>query len=480
MTTVDYSSGNVEWNESGLTNVTFRRRTDITEVVTMPVYDEEENPVYLTDEEGNSILDEEGNPIPATEIIVNQTVTQDEIPAQVNRLYVYNTYTYIQFVPTTTDTVQDVRPVDLGTPESDGYYEYDKRDYYNDDYHQSFVIENNTGNIYSLENAVYIETINNGLLKIKDSSYVWDCRIKENDELEIFTLFQNAMLGIGKYFKDKYGNNYIQNGSLDEIVPETNTIFFRNHTYSMAVNTGDVVFADGDPGKTYWTAPLTSNAMHIDATRIRIMEANLTSRTITASDYLEFYPDPDITGRSGVEGVFIKNKELYIWGSDNILIVDTDTMAIKHYVECRMDGGIDTNLFYYNMVLPDTVLVRDLYGVRFPAALPADKLFYYQFDFAILPVSDEPYYFDVSVTNYDLSYNGHCQAFGGGLVPLLEGLDERAGDANGPWTKTTLHGRDEYMVVIKEVNGERIPVVIKTSEYIAEDQQTIVLKPINR
>jgi hypothetical protein len=461
-TTVDFSHGNVEWNESGLTNVTFKKKTTVDETVYIP----------QVDEEGNPVLDEEGNPV--YEIVENQTVTQDEIPAQVNRLYAHNTFTYIQFIPNDTYAIPDTRPADLGTIDQDGYFAYDKRDYYNDDYHQSFVIENSTGNIYSVENAVYIETIHNGLLKIKDSPYIWDARIKANDELEIFTLFQNTAIWVNDYFKDKFGNNYISNDLLNTTVPETNTVFFKyapsknDSTYMIATNNGDVVYANGDLN-TYWTDPANSNSQNIGATQLRIMGANLTTRPVDSNDYLEF------NNRS-----FIKNKEWYFWsGSNDVLIVNTDTAAIKHYIECRL-GGLYSSYDYYNTVLYDTVLIRDGYGTIIPAQLPYDKLYYYKFDFNSLPVSDEPYYYDISIDNYGSEYSGHCQAFGAGLKLLLENLDYDTGRAVGPWKKTTINGQEEYIVIIQEIAGEKVPVAVKSSEYMAEEQQTIILKPINR
>jgi hypothetical protein len=440
-TTVDYSHGNVEWDESGLTNVTFKKRT--TETVVIPIYDEE------------------GNLIEEQEVEDGQTVTQDEIPAQVNRLYVYNTYSFIQFVPDDTVTISDTRPDDLGILDSNGYFKYDKQDYYNDDYHQSFVIENSTGNIYSLEDKVYIESIHNGLLKIKDSPYIWDCRIKDNDELEIFTLFQNTAINIGDYFKDKYGNNYICNDLLDTRDSTTNTIFYKNayykedSVYKIATNSGDVVFFNGNIG-TYWSDPAHLNSVELGATQIRIMTENLTSRPISMDEYLEID-----------DGFFIKNKELFIWGSNwggnNVVIADTDTVKIKHYVQF---GGSGYGVYYgfYNVMSYDIALVRDYVGNQFPA----DNIYYYKINFGSLTQSDEPFYFSIN-TGSSISPNSYLFT-NSDLKLILEGIDRNVGDITGPWTKTTINGQDEYIIIMKEVNGEKIPVAVKTSEYVAERQ----------
>jgi len=175
--TSDISHGNIEIDESRMINVTFIKKTTIDYDILIPVYDNDGNPVYLLDEKGNKVLDEDGEPIIETRIFDEQEITQDEIHAQINRLYVYNNYTFIQFVPDETSKVTDTRPSDLGNQDLDGYYEYDKRDYYNDDIHRSFIIENRTGNIYSLYDSLHIESIHNGLLKLKDSTFIYDCRI---------------------------------------------------------------------------------------------------------------------------------------------------------------------------------------------------------------------------------------------------------------------------------------------------------------
>lgn len=471
--TTDISHGNVEWDESGLTNVTFKKKTTVDTTVYIPVCDEEGHPIYLTDENGILLEDEEGHLILKMQVIEEQTVTQDEIPTQVNRLYAYNTYTFIQFVPDDTATLPDIRPNDLDKPDHDGYYAYDKCDYYNDDFHQSFVIENSTGNIYSLADTVHIESIHNGLLKIKDNPYIWDCRIKTNYELELFTLFQNTTIHIRDYYKDKYGNNYIYNNAIDTIVPETNTVFFQDSSfYIMARNTGEVVFIDG-------VLNVSRIGTSEGASEIRIMGENLSSRPISSDDYLEFddesflvngdspFLDSHYTnsGSYGSSGSFIKNKEWFFWGNGFILILNTDTAAINHYIMCvtsRNGSGTAGSGVFYSISL-DTVLIRDIFELN----LSSDKLYYYQFDFNSLPVSNERYAFDIGENRES-------------LILLLENFDKKVGNASGPYTVTTLNGQVEYTVFMQEVNGKRIPVAVKSSEYVAEEQQTITLKPINR
>ena len=438
-----------------MTNVTFKKRT--TETVVIPVYDSE------------------GNLIREDPVEDGQSITQDEIPAQVNRLYVYNNYTFIQFVPEFADSIRDTRPFDLeysALADRLGYFDYDKQDYYNDDYHQSFIIENSTGNIYSLDNDVHIETIHNGLLKIKDSPFVWDCRIKDTDELEIFTLFQNERVLVLDYYKDKYGNNYIFNGSIDDTDAETNTLFVKNLEYVVASN-GEVVFFEGleCSGEGYVNLDVSvlttyrnkffigdqwwSGLFYDDISQIRVMQKNLASRAVTEDDYFEFrgFACANPPTRLAPYGPFshIKNKELFIYGNDYwhcayFRVLDTDTAETKFYLNLGS---------YYDDIYPHGINNYNIRMVSYNTALIHEKengkLSYLKIDFN---------------ASQEANFNN---------IQLLKTFDP--GDN---WTITTINSQDTYQVHFEDVDGDLIPHVIKTDEYVAPEQGTITLTPINR
>ena len=529
-----------------LVNVTFTKQNP-GETVTMPVYDADGNPVYETGEDGEFVKDEEGNFVQKVQTVTGE-MTQDEIPAQVNRLYVYNNYTFIQFVPTVTSFsitqprpgyngsdpmggggiiqgpiysdppiqvgVEDLRPSEDCLYIQGDYYSYDAGPYYNNEYHQSFIIENTTGNIYSLGEDVYIRSISSGLLKINDidkmkerkqeiedssndpyggnygyygqnkfehvndSPLIWDYRINQAGELEIFPLFTNTEIAVDGYgyFKDRHGNNYVKNTTLDTTNPETNTVLYKDHFYQTA-KTGDVVFANGkmefhDPDSSD-----SSSAQVITGAReIKIMGAGLTPRAITSNDYLEFD-----------DGSVIKNQELY-WVNavessygysfpiKGVIVVDTSTAAIKRNI--RLEGSYED----YRMLSYDTVLIRGRSG----SALSSNKLYYYKFDFAALPESNKQNVFTADSSRvpdtsneWNAAYYAGYQVFGEGLTLLFAGLTDNSG-VSGPFSTMTLSGQTHYAVVIKEVNGEKIPEGITVSEYQAEEQAAITLKPINR
>jgi len=467
--TVEDYEGNSEWDETGLTNVTFKKRT--TEIVYIPIYDDDGNII------GENIIEE------------NQTISQDEIPAQVNKLYVYNSYTFIQFVPDVTDLIPDIRPDDLGRPDRAGYYGYDKKNYYNDGYHQSFVIENSTGNIYSLADAVYIEETHNGLLKIKNSPYIWDFRIKDNDELEIFTLFQNKTIEVFDYHKDKYGNNYIYNSDIDIIDRSLNTIYFTAPDYHVASN-GEVLYMKGNGAILNRRSVDFSRLRDIDIEylngskgflcnitsvfstfeEIKLVGQNCSFRTVNDNDVLYFNGFQGLDGQDlyndfrGIDASrryisHLKNKKLYFYENmhnlslqTQISVINTDTFNFDYRI--FWNDSVDWSV-YYNIVI--------FYGND-------NNIYYCKIDFNSLPAE---------FINYGNGYikfiipNNHDSC-----TLLMENVNWIP-DV-GSWEIVTPNIRDKYSFVLKDINGEKIPTVVKTSEYVAEEQQVITLKPINR
>jgi hypothetical protein len=478
-TTAAYIPGSMEWDETGLTKVAFIKTT--TETVTIPVYDEDGNVI------GEELVENGG------------TITQEEIQSQVNRLYVHNSYTFIQFVPIEIAGINDVRPAYVGAPDYYGYSEYDRQNYYNDDYHQTFVIENNTGNIYSLDNGLYIETVHNGLLKIKDRPYIYDCRINSNNELEVFSLFQNTAVTVYDYYKDKYGNNYIYNNTLDTTDATTNTIYFKRPEYIAASN-GEVVHVQGvqalvsipynpqslyfnDIGDSNWWADLgISGSFPITTavTGVNVMTSGCASRPVTETDDLKFpayegYHGKEYRGISGFS--HIKDKELFFiknysgyFGEVELVVFDTDTASVKHAIDCSLKDAAASGYNESEALNYNTVLIQDYAN---------GKVYYYKIDYSSLPATANKYTFTDSTDGWLPQYLPYVSLYGNGLVLLFEDFDMDTSYL-GHWEKNTISGKVEYMVALKDIGGEKIPKIITVSEYVAEEQQVITLKPINR
>ncbi len=231
----DYFHGKTEFDDSGITKVTFIKNTTVTETV----------------------RDHKGNIISETD-----TVTQDELPAQVNKVYVYNNMTFLQFIPVTPNNegvlsndgyqMVDIRPDNLKI-EEDGSTAFDKIDYRTNEFHQSFVIDNQTGYIYKIDD-IWIIQLHNGLCKIRPEESqevdpqpdtIYDYRINEDNRLEFFTLIQNPTVNVYEYFKDIHGNNFIQTNSLELYDSATKTYFFKWDFFEGSGPTvDDFVFTD--------------------------------------------------------------------------------------------------------------------------------------------------------------------------------------------------------------------------------------------
>lgn len=199
-TTEIFSNGDVEFDEGGISKVTFRKNTEKTE----------------------EIYDANGNRISS-----DTEITQDEIPAQVNKVYTTGEFTFIQFVALVKesgfysykDEDGKVKSEELKLrPDSLRYDEYgvsdfDRSDYYSGALSQSFVISNETGYIYKLED-VRIDGFRNGLVVIDGSFY----RIYiENQNLCLEDVLPNKEIEVSSVCKDAYGWVFVANDTINEV-----------------------------------------------------------------------------------------------------------------------------------------------------------------------------------------------------------------------------------------------------------------------
>lgn len=153
----------------------------------------------------------------------NVVVTQEQIEGEIDKLYVLGNYTFISFVPENTSK----RPSNENlTYDTDGIATYDKCGYSsNGKDRQSFIIDNSTGYVYDIK-GFNIREIQGGLLISADDNYIYDFKINENDEVEIFSLFTNDSIQWYSCFKDKYANKYIQNNRLNTYDASSKTYFY--------------------------------------------------------------------------------------------------------------------------------------------------------------------------------------------------------------------------------------------------------------
>ena len=153
------------------------------------------------------------------------TTEQSKVGGEIDKMYVYNEqFTFVSFVPYGTSK----RPSDDELLyEKDGIANYDRRDYYSDENRLSFIFDNYSGYIYLIE-GFHVKYIHNNLLLSgrANDNFVYDFKINDNNDLEIYALFNNEAVNYFNFFKDKHGNKVIQNDRLDEYDPNTNTYYF--------------------------------------------------------------------------------------------------------------------------------------------------------------------------------------------------------------------------------------------------------------
>lgn len=148
------------------------------------------------------------------------TITQDDIDAQIDKVYVVGEYIFLSFVPLDWSS----RPADDDLQvDNDGIALYDKTNYYSDSYRQSFIVNNTTGRIYPISNF-YISHFINGLIVGSDNA-IYDLQSNPDDTLSIYTVFNHPNAKVFNCFKDKYGTAYIINNTVNYEDENTKYVF---------------------------------------------------------------------------------------------------------------------------------------------------------------------------------------------------------------------------------------------------------------
>ena len=216
-TTVEtYQAGNVEFDENKITKVTFIKN--------------EQKTSQMFDDDGNLLGDKD-------------IISQEEIPAQINRLYVTKTYTYMQFIPLVEKTGYyryrdgdklkeekvEVRPQTLQY-DSNGVADFDKGNYYSSALSQSFVIDNVTGYIYKIDDLYVESVVDEYIVKDKENNY-YKIFANENYELSFEDIMPNKDVKIIKVFTDKYGYTFVGNDKIDQQDNEKKIVYFTKTRY---------------------------------------------------------------------------------------------------------------------------------------------------------------------------------------------------------------------------------------------------------
>lgn len=402
-------------------------------------------------------------------------VTQDDIPGQVNKMYVSGGYTFLQFVPIVSTSGIYKYEVDGIVKEgyiklrsgqeqidSDGISEFEKTDYYSDEIHKSYVIDNESGYMYAIE-GMYIERIKDGLIKIKDDGLIYTMSVNIEDELVFSSLFQNTTVKIVEYFSDSFGQNYIQNEQINTVDASTKTIFYTQKNYFRA-NSGVVLHLEYSGSFNYSSMPSSYS-------KIAVVEDNFVERNVSYFDEFTFgyfiINDNTVHNLSHVKISHISNGIMYLYSSQgsaysHFSSVDTASMAtiLKHFGVYGYAGGgwaydcICSVPISYNKVL----IWTDRIG------------------------SGSLYYADVYGPNeYD---GGESITSLNMLHLLLEGCTPENGwslDEDAQFFRvTTLRGTDYYQVILDGAGKDKQPMVVKKGSYSAGNTITIKFQPLNK
>lgn len=266
-TSQNYLNGDVEYDEGSVQKVTFKKNTEITE----------------------DVYDDKGNLIPS-----NKTITQDEIDAQINKLYVTEKYMFMQFIPLVFESGNynyydgdvlkseylEVRPTSL-TFDLNGASDFDSKNYYSSSLSQSFVIDNMTGYIYKLENFKINSIIDTDIVKDNDNNF-YKMSIGNDGSLIFTDLMPNKDIQIANAITDKYGFTFVYNGVIDQIDTDNKIIYTKNrylYDENKTVYSTDSMFK-------IQKACINGNWQDVDSD---LTCQKLTYFTTSSSDYLRGY-----------------------------------------------------------------------------------------------------------------------------------------------------------------------------------------------
>lgn len=160
--------------------------------------------------------------------------------------------------------------------ENSGVTVYDTYDYYTSMFRESFIIDNNTGLIYSLEDRKI--GFQAGVPFDEELGPV-QITSEDNGELLISPIVDNPNVYIASTFKDKYGQYYILNDSLEE--KNENVVYYTKMNEYILADSGEAIHLIGSSVQNY------SNGVY-SISGIRVVGENFSERDVTVDDEFVF------------------------------------------------------------------------------------------------------------------------------------------------------------------------------------------------
>lgn len=169
-----------------------------------------------------------------------KTLTQDQMKSKIIRVYVSGGFTFVTFIPKNNEIEKRIyndlfkrafgnSNVDIGGK------------YYLEEYHmRSFVIDNESGHVYSLDNInIYCTRDGMVLASFEEKpTYLYDLSVNQKDELVFLPLIAKENICGNEFFEDKYGRKYVGANILETeiFVEEKNMLVYKQQPYSSNIH----------------------------------------------------------------------------------------------------------------------------------------------------------------------------------------------------------------------------------------------------
>jgi hypothetical protein len=445
-----------------------------------------------------------------------ERVTQDEIDGQVDKLFVLYQYTFISFTPLSIDS----RPQDSDlVRDYDRVAIYDKTNYFSNATRQSFVINNDTGFIYKIED-ITIANLFGGCVTIAGNNSPFDMTTNENGSLVFTSLSNNPDVVVNACIKDRHGYTYINNNLMNRYESTTKTYFYvPNSFYSTFYD----VPHNNAPGTgqnfTYWLNSV-GEVVRTEPTglansgliyRVMTGESVNATRTIDASDNFEIYVSQykyqsvygasrhqqtamqHMVPKSRVkDGVVFTNFGSNVSGKPNPMVFYPFYQPYNQY-NYLVETINDVTTYYSTYVNPNfgqgtpknywTMLdYLDEYEI---VLVNRDGAVYYYPNYwhhhrESFKSSNQSNILSYNRTVNNVTYYGkHTEAYRGPGIEL-ETLAGTTVNAQGKLQKVTPNGTQTFDLIIEKVDNEWVVIPYLTGSYQATTATTITFQPINR
>lgn len=395
---------------------------------------------------------------------------QDDLNVQVNKLYVGREFTFIQFASILDfpdGHIEDYRHLYekdewhsqyLNQTEI-GYSIYDMSDYFDDDFHKTFIIDNRTGKIYPFSNSITLFDIEGDLIIarniISESNSielcVYNLYINEEGNLIFENIFNNPNAELISTYKDKFSNIYIRTDSINYFDEEKNIHYY----------TGNRYFFDYSSKDNY---VLKNDSLSVDTTSSCFI-CNIDNGNITfvGENFSEVSIDRDYTGINVTPRSRFYNETLSFLSDKKMWTSMHKSDGSATFEDVRFRSYIDV-LGEYIRIEEPTILPVMFLEKRFIIYMDNDKLMYFD---------------GLSPIKYELSESGYRyqkKILSENTTYLYNPDDSLAVNKKYIFSENTPTGSIIFTIIKDEITGFPKKLELSDETYKKND---IILQPIN-